>query len=88
MKKIALLFITTFSLMTSAHALEAFSTTEGLPDNAVIEPLWNAEFERPSCPRGYVVAKRFCWSKENHCFEHCGYFCSKVPKPNDPSERH
>lgn len=88
MRHLFLLLITTFSLLTTAHASDFLNSANDLPDDAVVEPMWTADFERPLCPRGYVVAKKYCWSSENLCFEHCGYFCSKVKKPNDPSERH
>ncbi|WP_347357243.1 hypothetical protein [Bdellovibrio sp.] len=88
MKKMFLLILTSFAIAGTAGAMETYSSAQDLPESASVEPLWNSQFERPSCPKGYVVAKKYCWSKSSHCFEHCGYICSKIPKPNDPSERH
>nr|WP_295906091.1 hypothetical protein [uncultured Bdellovibrio sp.] len=89
MKKLALMILMTLSFTSAAFATDTVSSMEQLPANAVIEPLMTtASFERPQCPRGYVVAKKYCWSKEDFCFRHCGYICSKIPPSNDRDSRH
>ncbi|MEK2644655.1 hypothetical protein [Bdellovibrio sp. BCCA] len=88
MKKLALMILMTLSI-SSAFAMDTVSSVDQLPANAVIEPLiTTTSFERPQCPRGYVVAKKYCWSKEDFCFHHCGYICSKIPPSNDRDSRH
>lgn len=88
MKKMFLLILTSFAIAGNAAAMETYSSAQDIPEDAVVEPVWSTQFERPTCPKGFLVSKKYCWSQSKHCFEHCGYICVKTPKPNDPSERH
>lgn len=57
-----------------------FSAAE-LPEGSAIEALFEASSGRPVCPKGYLVAKKYCWSFKRFSFRHCGYFCSKISTP-------
>ena len=60
---------------------EEYATAAELPEGSFVEALFENSSGRPKCPRGYLVAKKYCWSWKRLSFKHCGYFCHKPPPP-------
>lgn len=60
---------------------EEYSSAAELPEGSAIEALFETASGRPVCPKGYLVAKKYCWSFKRFSFRHCGYFCSKIQPP-------
>lgn len=79
MKRELLIFAAFFFLIGTAHALESNDAVQNLQEPVAVEPLWSENYEKPSCPKGFVLAKKFCWSREKNRYELCGYICSKLP---------
>lgn len=65
----------------SSQYNEEFSSAAELPEGSAIEALFETSSGRPVCPKGYLVAKKYCWSFKRFSFRHCGYFCSKILPP-------
>lgn len=63
------------------YSEQMYSSAAELPKGSVIETMFDNSSGRPTCPRGYVVAKKYCWSFKRFSFRHCGYFCNKVEAP-------
>lgn len=79
MKSIVIALALTLTSL-SAFAYEAYSSTAELPAGSAVEALYTQD-NRPVCPPDTVVAKKYCWSKANHWFVHCGYFCNSTEVP-------
>ena len=84
MKKFVIGFFAAVLCSMTAHAIieeNTYRTTDELPASSAIEGLWDIGTSKMSCPRGYVVAKKYCWDYSQKVFTPCGVFCSKLPNP-------
>lgn len=60
---------------------EMYSSAAELPEGSVIDTLVESYSGRPSCSKGFLVAKKYCWSWKRFNFRRCGYFCKPIPEP-------
>lgn len=86
MKKFVMGFFMAVLCSASAHAVveeASFRSTDELPAHSAIDGLWDIGTSRLTCPRGYVVGKRYCWDYAQKMYTPCGVFCVKQP-PGGP----
>lgn len=83
---VSLMSVSAFAFETNyssqqGYDQEEYATAADLPPGSIIDALVENASGRPRCPRGQLVAKKYCWSWKRFSFKHCGYFCHKPPPP-------
>lgn len=90
MKKVFLFFIASLSLTAFAQTTEISSQqlSSALGENAVLEPIWSADFPDPSCPEGFTAIRKFCFEPRTRTIRSCGFICTQPPRDVPPVPTH